>query len=261
MMINLVKRICLRVRFWFRMFLFDPIPLVNKLRALPIFVRNQFEYKRLNHDPSFRIRARDIYFTSYNRYSSAGTCTGDYFHQDIWAAKYLYECAVREHVDIGSRIDGFIGHILPFCRVTYVDLRPLVSEVDGLKFQEGSILELPFPDISISSLSCLHVIEHIGLGRYGDPVNPTGYLDAAKELTRVLKPGGRLILGTPVGKQRLCFDAHRVFAPQTILNAFGDLELVEFSLIEDSGLRVFRNASMDEASKCKYGCGLFVFKK
>lgn len=107
--------------------------------------------------------------------------------------------------------------------------------IDGLEFRKGSVLEMPFEDNSMMSLSCLHVIEHLGLGRYGDPVNPESYLQAAKELTRILAPGGVSIVGIPVGRERLCFDAHRVFDPKTILNAFSQLNLREFSLIDDKG--------------------------
>lgn len=259
-MTNLFKGIFRRPYFLFRMFFFDPWEVFSKFRALPIFIRNWFRYRQLNRDKSFKVRIGDIYYTSYNRYSKAGT-SGHYFYQDIWAAKHLYDNCVKNHVDVGSRVDGFIGHILPFCQVSYVDIRPLDATVEGLEFCTGSILEMPFLDNSVPSITCLHVIEHIGLGRYGDPVEPNGHLKAATELVRVLMPGGELLLGTPVGRERLCFDAHRIFDPETILNAFGSLELKEFSLIDDSGEGIIRNASFEQGRRCKYGCGLFVFKK
>jgi SAM-dependent methyltransferase len=164
-------------------------------------------------------------------------------------------------VDVASRLDGFVAHLLPFCHVTYVDLRPLTGTAPGLTFQQGSILDLPFAENSIISLSCLHVIEHVGLGRYGDPLMPDGYSVAAAELARVLKPGGTLYLGTPVGREHLCFDAHRVFDPLTIVECFSGLELVEFSLIDDAGFSVIPNAPFELARACNYGCGLFKFVK
>jgi len=158
-------------------------------------------------------------------------------------------------------VDGFVAHLLPFCEVTYVDLRPLPVEVPGLRVKQGSLLALPFEDASIPSLSCLHVLEHLGLGRYGDPVDPQGFLRGASELARVLAPGGHLLLGTPVGRERLCFDAHRVFDPATIVSAFADLALTEFSLITDTGDMIHADASFDDARTCTYGCGLFVFQR
>ena len=111
------------------------------------------------------------------------------------------------------------------------------------------------------SLSCLHVIEHLGLGRYGDPVDPEAFRLGAAELCRVPTPGGHLLLGTPVGRERLCFDAHRVFDPATIVSAFADLTLAEFNLITDAGDIIQANASFDDARACTYGCGLFVFTR
>lgn len=142
-----------------------------------------------------------------------------------------------------------------------MDIRKLESSLPNFVFVKGSILELPYEDNSINSLSCLHVIEHIGLGRYGDTVDPDGYIKAAKELVRVLAPGGTLYLGTPIGSERLCFDAHRVFDVQTILNAFAKLKLTEFSLIDDKGDRIIKNADINAGNKFRYACGLFEFYK
>src|SRR5438105_7535359 len=215
---------------------FDPRSVMIKCRGIPYFIRNARRYSRLNADTEFRIRPRELIYTTSDRFAPAGAGRGHYLHQDLWAARQRHDRGVRNHVDVGSRVDGFIAHILPFCNVTYVDIRALPATIPGLEFREGSITSLPFNRGSIPSISCLHVIEHIGLGRYGDSVEPKGYLIAAAELGRVLAPGGTLLLSTPVGKQRLCFDAHRIFDPQTVLDAFANLELVEFNLINDTGL-------------------------
>lgn len=240
---------------------FDPLELVNKYRALPFFVRNWRKYARLNRDSSFKIRTADIWYRAHDRFLTAGTAEGHYFFQDLWAAQTLYDRGVRHHVDVGSRLDGYIAHLLPFCAVTYVDVRPLALEWPNFAFRQGSITAMPFQNDSIPSLSSLHVIEHIGLGRYGDTVDPLGYLTAAAELTRVLAPGGRLLIGTPVGRERLCFDAHRIFDPSTVMAAFSGLRLIEFSLIDDKGKGILKNASFEQARAASYGCGLFVFEK
>jgi SAM-dependent methyltransferase len=247
--------------FVFSFLLFDPIEKLSKIRALPFFFINLIKYTHMNRNKSFNFRLLDMWYRAHDRFDTAGSAKGHYFHQDLWAARFLYDRGISQHVDVGSRIDGFIAHILPFCQVTYVDIRPLGEELAGLKFQQGSILNLPFADNSIPSMSCLHVLEHIGLGRYGDPVVPDGYLLAAKELIRVLKPGGILLLGTPVGRERLCFDAHRIFDPQTIVDAFQPLGLEEFRLIDDPGRLCPPGTSFAEARNCQYGCGLFVFTK
>lgn len=245
----------------FRSFFFDPIRLVQKYRGLPHFVRNAWSYHARARGGAFRFDPAEIMYTSFERYLDAGAAQGHYFHQDLWAARLIARSDAVELVDVGSRIDGFVAHVLPFKPVRYVDIRPINGTVEGLEFVPGSVLSLPFADDSVPLLSCLHVIEHIGLGRYGDPIDPDGHRSAARELSRVLAPGGRLLVGTPVGRQRLVFDAHRVFDPATVIDMFGGLTLTEFSLVDDHGTTVRRNVAIEAARACEYGCGLFVFEK
>jgi SAM-dependent methyltransferase len=259
--LSILKELLKYPYFLFSFLLFDPFEKVTKFRALPIFVRNLLKYQSYNRNASFKFRVRDVWYRTFDQFKSAGVASGQYFHQDLWGARILFARQVKKHVDVGSRIDGFIAHILPFCEVTYVDIRPLDNEVDGLEFRQGSILNLPFEDNSITSLSCLHVIEHIGLGRYGDPVDPDGHMQAAKELVRILQPGGILLLGTPVGRERLCFDAHRVFDPQTIMTAFQPLVLEEFDVVDDYGNMCPSGTTFEESKNFRYGCGLFLFHK
>jgi SAM-dependent methyltransferase len=124
----------------------------------------------------------------------------------------------------------------------------------------GDITRLPFADASLASVSCLHVIEHIGLGRYGDPLDATGALRAANELQRVLAPGGKLFLSTPIGRERVCFNAHRVFSVTTILAMFSQLRLVEFSYVDDIG-RLHVGAAPSNMPTLDYGCGFFELGK
>lgn len=256
-----MRRLFRRFVFYFRMFFFDPQEMFNKLRGLPYFLDNIMTYRRLHQGSRFRLRLRNLYYVSYDRFTTAGVAGGHYFWQDLWAAQYLYEGGVREHIDVGSRVDGFITHLLVFSRVTYIDLRSLAINVKDLYFKKGNITALPFADSSVKSLSCLHVLEHIGLGRYGDSIDPDGYLKAARELSRILAEGGILLVSVPVGREYLYFDGHRMFDPTTIIEVFSGLSLLEFSLIDDKGDRIIRNASFEAARSCIYGCGLFVFTK
>jgi len=240
---------------------FDPLEMIRKWRGIPYYLDNLKAYNGLNCREKFQFRWSNALPVLQDRFTQAGGTRGHYFWQDLWAARHIYESKIQSHVDVGSRLDGFIAHILPFCRVTYVDIRPLDTETEGLEYRRGSILEMPFQNDSVASLSSLHVIEHIGLGRYGDKVQPDGYIQGAKELARILAPNHRLYIGTPVGIERLFFDAHRVFDPQTIINIFAPLQLIQFSLIDDQGDRIYYDASFDKARSCRYGCGLFVFQK
>lgn len=245
----------------FQSVLFDPLDILRKLMGLPLYFRDVAVYLKAGYPRGFPITAADAFPVLAERFTEAGVARGHYFFQDIWAARKVRALGAPRHVDVGSRLDGFVAHLLPFTDVVYVDIRPLDIELEGLEFTRGSLLELPFADVSLSSLSCLHVLEHVGLGRYGDPVNPEGYIAAARELSRVLSPGGRLLLGVPVGRERLCFNAHRVFDPETILSLFPGMKVKEFSLVDDEGRGIIRAASFATARECSYGCGLFEFEK
>jgi SAM-dependent methyltransferase len=241
--------------------LFDPLQLIMRWRGLPYFLRNSLAYSNLQRGSAFPLRAHDLHYRSFDRFGHAADCDPHYFLQDIWAARILHELGVTTHVDVASRVDGFVAHLLTFCTVRYVDIRPLPITVEGLEYIPGTLARLPFTDASLQTLSCLHVIEHIGLGRYGDPVDPAGHAAAAAELVRVLHPGGVLLIGTPVGRERLCFDAHRVFDPATVQALFGELELERFALINDQGAGILQDATFENARRCEYGCGLFMFRK
>jgi SAM-dependent methyltransferase len=218
-------------------------------------------YARAAAGTSFELRWRELQPQLGDYRAQAGIARGHYFHQDLWAARRIFARRPAHHVDIGSRIDGFVAHVLTFMPVTVVDIRPLVSDAEGLTFVRGDICRLAaFPDGSVESLSCLHAIEHIGLGRYGDPVDPGGWRIALAQLTRILAPGGRLYLGTPVGRERVAFNSERVFAPRTILDAAPDLRLLSFSAVDDQE-RFVPDADLDVLSRARYACGLFEFTR
>ncbi len=182
-----------------------------------------------------------------------------YFYQDIWAARHIAAAKPLRHVDVGSRVD-YVGFLTAITSVVFVDIRPLLAELDNYESVAGSILDLPFDDMSVGSLSCLHVAEHIGLGRYGDPLDPLGTKKAAAELSRVLAVGGDLYFSLPVGASRVCFNAHRIHAPGLILEYFSGLKLVSFAAVSDSG-RFHPTADLSDYESATYSCGLFHFQR
>lgn len=180
-----------------------------------------------------------------------------YFFQAAWAARRIAEAGPAEHVDVGSRVD-FVGQLTALTRVTFVDVRPLTADLENLVCIEGSVIRLPFADRSLQSVSCLHVAEHIGLGRYGDPLDPSGTVKAAAELERVVMEGGQLLLSLPVGRPRTAFNAHRIHDPYDVVAMFPDMRLVEFAGVDDRG-EFRRPRELDELRSCDYGCGMFCF--
>lgn len=182
-----------------------------------------------------------------------------YFYQGVWTARKIIKQKPREHMDVGSQVD-LIGFLTNITKVKFVDLRPLALELPNLEIIKGDITRLPFPDKSVKSLSCLHVAEHIGLGRYGDPLDPQGTKKACQELARVLAKNGSLYFSMPIGRERTEFNAHRIHQPQTIIDYFADLALIEFSAVDDHG-RLILKAEPSDFKKSRFSCGLFHFKK
>ena len=219
------------------------------------------EYDRLHSGEEFPLDRAGIQPILTDYTAPAGIARGHYFHQDLWAARKIFGRSPAEHVDIGSRIDGFVAHVLSFMPVAVIDIRPLESDVTGLSFRRGDATQLSsLASASVESLSSLHAVEHIGLGRYGDPIDPDGWRKALEEFTRVLTPGGWLYLSVPIGRQRLCFNAHRIFSPRTVVEACRPLRLVSFSAVDDAD-RFHAEPPLDAFDGATFSCGLFEFTK
>jgi hypothetical protein len=240
---------------------FDPLRCVVNIAGVPRYVGDAIRYTRRTRSPEFAIRWLDLFPVLNERKQAAGMVGGHYFHQDLWAARRIFSRRPDTHTDIGSRIDGFIAHLLAFMPVTVIDIRAIESPLPGLTFLRDDATRLSrLADNSVDSLSSLHVAEHFGLGRYSDPIEPDAWLCFASSLERVLRPGGRLYFSVPVGRERVDFNAHRVFAVPTILRAFSRLKLVSFSLVDDAG-RLHADVNPAVIPETEYGCGLFEFTK
>lgn len=240
---------------------FDPRRCLSNLKGLPFYLRDVIVYCQRRPSESFRIHLFDCFPILDERRQNAGTGKGAYFHQDLWAARKIFARCPEGHIDVGSRIDGFVAHLLTFMPVTVIDIRPMESEVLGLTFVQDDATSLTnLPDQSVDSLSSLHAAEHFGLGRYSDPVEPQACHTFIKSLERVLKPGGRLYFAVPIGRERVEFNAHRIFSPATIINSFDGLSLVSFSVVDDAG-SLYEDVDYRTLPEFEYGCGLFEFTK
>lgn len=220
------------------------------------FIKEWKQYKKLGGIQSFRYIRPALYF----RQEDIQTGGGHYFYQDIWALKKLSELKPAMHYDIGSRFDGFTGQATAICNVTSIDIRPPSFVLPGLHFLKGDILQLPFESNTIGTLSCLHTIEHIGLGRYGDAINPHGFEQALDEMQRVISPGGYLLLSMPVGKERTEFNAQRILDPSSCIKRLSNMQLIEFSIVNDQDAFI-ENVEPGSYSNENCSCGLYLFNK
>jgi SAM-dependent methyltransferase len=232
----------------------DPRQLASILR-LPQFL---IEWRRFCRTSDAPARFIDLWPCLGDR-TQATPFDPHYFYQAAWLARLIAESRPSVHVDVGSRVTD-IGVLSAHVPVIFVDYRPLNAQLPGLVSVAGDITRLPFADGTLSSVSSLHVIEHIGLGRYGDPIEPAGALKGLGELQRVLAHRGSLYLSTPVGRERICFNAQRIFAPETILGALPLLRLRRFSYVGDDR-KLHVDAPLADAAQQDYGCGLFEFER
>ncbi|MFQ3669906.1 MAG: DUF268 domain-containing protein [Verrucomicrobiia bacterium] len=232
-------------------------------QGLPIYLRNLSQLKKgLRGSNDFPIAKFTPYFFQ-ERFESGGSASGHYFHQDLLVARRIFENRPERHLDVGSRVDGFVAHVAVFRQIEVFDIRPLTSTTPNLIFRQLDLMN-PGDDWiqSCDSLSCLHALEHMGLGRYGDPVDARGHEKALRHLTSFLRSGGTFYLSVPIGPQRIIFDANRVFAPRTIMNLVEkDFDLRRFSLVDDQG-DLHENVPWDPSEVarhfgCQEGCGIW----
>lgn len=234
----------------------DPLRILGAPTGVYRYIRDWRAYRSL--PGAERLRLREAYpcvhdWTEHTLFDS------HYFYQAVWAQRKVFERLPALHVDVGSQLQ-FVGALAAASEVVFLDLRPALVSVAGLHRVGADALSLPFADRSLRSLSCLHVAEHIGLGRYGDALNPQGSRAVCAELERVLAPGGNLLFSVPVGRSRVCFNAHRVHDAGTIASMFPNLALEEFALVDDDGI-FHPKAEPAGTVENDYSCGLFSFSR
>lgn len=183
-----------------------------------------------------------------------------YVYQAYWAADRIRRSNLSElHVDISSHVQ-FVAQLSAHFQVTQLEFSPPRLHLPSFNRLAGSILSLPFQDAAVRSVTCLHVIEHIGLGRYGDPLDGDGCWKALTELERIIAPGGNLFLSVPVGKPAVYFNSGYVFEVSHIGEAMTSLDLVEFSYVDDDGCFV-EFGSFDDIACMEYALGFFHFRR
>jgi SAM-dependent methyltransferase len=182
-----------------------------------------------------------------------------YIYHPAWATRIIKNIHPSKHIDISSTLH-FCSAISAFYPTEFYDYRPAKLNLSGLISKQGDLNKLPFDDNTVECLSCMHTIEHIGLGRYGDKLDTDGDLKAIKELQRVTKIGGHLLIVTPVGKPRIQFNAHRIYSFEMINELFTDFELKDFSLVKDDQTYI-DHANPALVQEQAYGCGCFWYQK
>lgn len=221
-------------------------------------------YSKMNKRPNFAIDKSYMWECTNDKFDNAGT-VGNYFWQDLWAAKLIIKSKVKQHFDIASRLDGFIAHLLAAeINVSMINVRKFPTEIENLETIVDDATTLhQIPDESIESMSALCSLEHFGLGRYGDPIDPEACFTCFDNIQKKLRKGGKLYISVPIGKERVEFNALRVFYPETIVKCFNTLKLEEFSCAANGSLE--KNVDLHKYDKDpnngNFRYGLFYFVK
>jgi hypothetical protein len=246
----------------------DPLKMARSLKGLPYYF---FDLITLKKQSTFSVKKFPFgvpYPWLEDRFAESGAIKGHYFHQDLLVARCININNPSIHVDVGSRVDGFVAHVASFRPIVVIDIRPLNGSIPNISFMQANMM-MPLSDELVDycdSLSCLHALEHFGLGRYGDPVSYDGYILGLNNLHRILKKNGKLYLSVPIGPQRIEFNAHRVFSVEYLLECFnGKYQIDQFSYVDDQGdlheNEQITGTSAQQNFGCIYGCGIFEMTK
>lgn len=243
----------------------DPRVFLRSLRGLPVYLRHWISFRK---DFTGNMKFMPCL---HDRYEEGGATKSEYFWQDLLVARAIYAAKPIKHVDIGSRVDGFVAHVASYREIEVFDVRPISSVVPGVVFRQADLMNATALSTAAGegycdSLSCLHAIEHFGLGRYGDPINPQGYERGIANMAQLLQPGGTFYLSTPIGQERVEFNANWVFDPRSIVRCAEAVGMRLHKLIVITPTQGAQDSAIDEASMKalalpRYQLGLFIFIK
>ena len=247
----------------------NPQKIIQTFARYPSFFLDYFKFIKESKDQLNSFPISTLFPCIHDKYDESGQAKGHYFHQDLLVANLIFKNNPLHHYDVGSRIDGFVSHVASFRKVKVIDIRLLKSTSENIEYIQADLMsKLPNSLIeSTESLSCLHTIEHFGLGRYGDPINLHGHILGFENLLNMLRPNGKLYFSTPIGKQRIEFNAHRIFSLDYLINILfqNKVEIINFSYVDDNG-DLYTNIELNSFNiysncNCNYGCGIFELKK
>jgi SAM-dependent methyltransferase len=240
----------------------------NSAPGLGRFCANLLKFRALQAKSDSKMRFGKLYPCIDEYDAESGTASGQYFHQDLLIAQRIFEANPKRHVDVASRVDGFVAHLAVFRKVEVFDIRPLTTSARNIIFRQCDVMAgIPAEFIDYcDSISCLHALEHFGLGRYGDHLDPDGHFKGFNNLHRILRSRGTLYLTVPIGPHRIEFNAHRVFGvPELIRMVSSKFTIRRFSFVDDAGELHDGVALTSENSQrnfgCQFGLGIFELEK
>jgi SAM-dependent methyltransferase len=238
--------------------------LMQSLRGLPRFLQDWQTFSRKYRG------TLTLAPCLHDRFEEGGSTNTEYFWQDLLVARWVFDARPQTHVDVGSRVDGFVAHVASYRDIEVFDVRPIRTQIQSIKFTQADLMNMggeSYPqDTYCDSLSCLHALEHFGLGRYGDPIDAYGHERGLANMVRLLQPGGVFYLSVPIGRARVEFNANRIFDPRDMVQLAGRNGLVlERLVVIKNGSEVTNvegtDTELQALAEENYSLGIFVFKK
>lgn len=131
---------------------------------------------------------------------------------------YLYQ-ALEKHLSvIENKSVAVLGSMDPWYESILLAYGAFPTTIDSKqilstdpRIQVVTPAELESNPQTFDALLSISRIEHEGLGRYGEPLNPDADLMAMQKAKALLKKDGLLFLSVPVGKDYLIWNLHRVY--------------------------------------------------
>lgn len=239
----------------------DPRTTLRSLLSLPRFMR---DYARFRSGYSGRV---ELMPCLQDRHREGGATKKEYFWQDLLVARMIFAAKPHRHVDIGSSVEGFVAHVASFRDIDVFDVRPIGAQIPGVSFMQADLMQ-PVPGKAgyCDSLSCLHALEHFGLGRYGDPIDPKGFELGLANMASLLESDGVFYLSVPIGIGRVEFNGQRVLDPRSVvqLAAQHSLKLSELIVIHRGGrieMPGLDEPNLADLARQRYALGIFIFHK
>lgn len=246
-----------RLLYSLREFGIDPLRFIRGLREIPWFLRGAVKFRRFKDVG--KIQWAPVVQDHRN---SSGSADGHYFWQDLICAKWIFSDNPAAHLDIGSRIDGFVAHLLVFRDVDVVDIRKPESSLPGLNTHVADAQKsFHLSGKKYPSVSSLHSLEHFGLGRYGDSLDPVGHVKGLNNISEQVAAGGLLYLSYPVGDDVVQFNAQRLLRWDWAPRILRDFDLLEVVLIPWRGTPEYNPSNEKLEASGEGDCVLLKLKR
>lgn len=247
-----------KILYFLRQLGLDPVRTLSAFRGVHRFMIDLYKFFKLSSNKK-ELKLSPV-LLDFN--ANAGSSDGHYFWQDLIAAQWIFSINSKSHLDVGSRIDGFIAHLLTFRAVTLLDIRPASIDIPNLSIVIGDAQQNLNQKIGkFHSVSSLHSLEHFGLGRYGDPIDPFGHNKGLQAISECVEQGGSLFVSFPIGKPETQFNEQRILDPLWPLEELPEFHLHKFVLIPWKGAPQ-ENMLPSDVDKSIIGqAGLYWFKK